>query len=356
VSDWNAVFALAREHRVEGLVANALVSLAELPAHVAAEARWTADRVKGRALGDVAESLRVSDALRSREIAHAILKGAPLGVRAFGNPLLKQSWDIDVFVDAHSAVAAAAALADLGYTAYVPARPFTSAEFRRWSAVSKEAEFRSASGRTVELHWSLSDHPMLLRGVDTGAVTEEVELFGGKCVPTLEDAANIAYLAVHGAFHGWSRLKWLADFGAFVGAHAPERQEQLIAEARNWNVGLALDQALALANDVLGARLSSAPSTRTQILVQLAKQTIERRGEAQDFDSDSTARKATSEIKRRLHPGARYRLMLLYRQLRGTEDRRQFPLPRGLTWAYWVLRPFGSSWRVLQRRLARRGN
>jgi hypothetical protein len=284
------------------------------------------------------------------------LKGAPLGVRAYGSPLLKQSWDIDIFVDPHSAVAAAAALADLGYAAHVPARPFTSAEFRRWSAVSKEAELRSASGRTVELHWSLSDHSMLLRGVDTGAVTEQVQLFGGNFVPTLGDAANIAYLAVHGAFHGWSRLKWLADFAAFVGAQPRERQEQLIAQAREWNVGLALDQALALSNDLLGAGLSSAPSADAQVLASLAKQTIERRGEAQDFDSDNRALDAISEIKRRLHPGARYRRMLLYRRLRGSEDRRQFPLPSGLTWAYWLVRPFAGSWRVLQRRVARRGD
>jgi hypothetical protein len=356
VTDWRAVLALADKHRVEGLVANAMISVAELPAFVAAEARRTADEVKGRALGDVAETLRVSDALQSRGIGHAILKGAPLGVRAFGSPLLKQSWDIDVFVDTHSAVAGAAALADVGYTAHVPARPFTPAEFRRWSTVSKEAEFRSASGRTVELHWSLSDHPMLLRGLNAGAVTEEVELFAGQCVPTLGDAANIAYLAVHGAFHGWSRLKWLADFAAFVGSHPGERQEQLIAEARDWNVGLALDQALALANEVLSAGLRSAPRANAQILIRLAKTTIERRGEAQEFDRDRRASDAISQIKRRLHPGTRYRLMLLYRRLRGTEDRRQFPLPNGLTWAYWLLRPFGGSWRVLQRRLASRDN
>jgi hypothetical protein len=354
VTDWTAVLALAEKHRVEGLVANALISAPELPASVAADALRIVDEVKGRGLGDVAETLRVSGALRNRGIAHAILKGAPLGVRAFGSPLLKQSWDIDVFVDAHCAVAGAAALADLGYTTHVPARPFTSAEFRRWSAVSKEAEFRSANGRTVELHWSLSDHPMLLRGVDTRAVTEEVDLFGRQSVPTLGDAANIAYLAVHGAFHGWSRLKWLADFAAFVGSIPREQQGQLLAQARKWNVGLALDQALALSNDVLGAGLPNASSADGASLVRLAKRTIERRGEAQDFDNDSQARRAISEIKRRLHPGARYRLMLLYRRLRGTEDRRHLPLPAGLSWAYWVLRPFGGSWRVLQRRRARR--
>mgnify|MGYP006155727539 CR=1 FL=1 len=31
----------------------------------------------------------------------------------------------------------------------------------------------------------------------------------------------VVYLAAHGTNHGWSRLKWLADFAAFLAAQPP---------------------------------------------------------------------------------------------------------------------------------------
>lgn len=353
VGDWDKVERLALAHRVQGLVAHGAAS-ASVSAAVARTWAAIADRVKRRALDDLAETVRLSRALGDAGIQHAILKGVPLGVRAFGTPILKQSWDIDLLVAPADAVAAAQALVELGYAPHVPARRFTEAEFRRWSAVSKEAEFRSPGGRTAELHWAVSDHPMLLSGIGVDSADRPVELLQGAQVPTLGDSANLAYLAVHGASHGWSRLKWLADFAGLIAGRPEGEREALLRSAREHGVGHSLDQALILCERLLGAGPGPVPTSGEALeLARLASTVIDRRGRSADFDSDGRAARAIGEIRRRLIPGARYRLILGYRLLRGSEDRRLIPLMRGFGWAYWLIRPFSTIIRAGIRRAFR---
>lgn len=352
--DWARVEALAEAHRVEGLVANGVASLRAVAVEEVLERfERIAQRVKVRALQDVAETLRVSASLERASIRHCVLKGAPVGVRAYGTPLLKRSWDIDILVARDDAVKASALVVELGYRPPHAARPFTQAEFERWSSVSKEAEFHSAD-RAVEIHWGLADHPMLLAGLGIEQASERTQLLGDRSVPTFPDAETLAYLAVHGAAHGWSRLKWLADFAAFLGARAHGQRQPLIEEARRWPVGLALDQALLLSRDLFGTELGSArESAETLRLVGLANSVIRRRGDVRDFDSDPLACRAISQSRWRLMPGLRYRAGCAAIAMRGSEDRRQFPLAASFGWLYWLMRPFTGISRAVIRRARR---
>jgi hypothetical protein len=352
--DWSRVEALAEAHRVEGLVASGVASLRSGPGKAVLQRfEQMGQRVKARALQDVAETLRLSAALDRQSIRHCILKGAPVGVRAYGTPLLKRSWDIDILVAREDAVKASALVVELGYRPHHPPRPFTNAEFRRWSAVSKEAEFHS-DDRAVEVHWGLADHPMLLAGLGIEQATERTPLLGDRSVPTFPDAETLAYLAVHGAAHGWSRLKWLADFAAFLGAQPPARRQLMIDEARRWPVGLALDQALLVSANLLATELGSArQSAEVLRLVELATTSIRRRGQVRDFDSDPLACRAITKGRWRLMPGLRYRAGFARIVMRGSEDRTHFPLAASLGWAYWLMRPFTGIYRVAIRWIRR---
>lgn len=355
ISDWDEVARLAQAHRIEGLVADGVQRLTEAPIEAPAFAA-TAERVKRQALEDLGETLRLSRALDDAGARHAILKGVPLGLQAFGTPVLKQSWDIDLLVAPADAVAAAGVIGALGYAPHVPPRAFTQAEFRRWSGVSKEAEFRSPAGRTVELHWAVCDHPMLLPDVSVAAANKRVELLDGAAVPVLRDSANLAYLAVHGAAHGWSRLKWLADFhGLLSGRPAAERSE-IVAQARTLGTGHALDQALTLSRDLLGGEGAPGGSVEALALAELARTIIDRRGRTSDFDGDPAVGYALGQSRRRLMSGARYRLILAYVAIKGSEDRRLIPLPRALGWVYWLMRPFSATVRTGIRRVRRERN
>ena len=186
VGDWAAVAALARAHRVEGLVDNGLRSGAiDTPERFRAQLAAAAAEIRAFNFGAIAQTLRIDRALGNAGILAMFLKGLPVGVAAYGTPLLKRSWDIDLFVRPADATAAGTILEGLGYAPRRPPRPLDGAEFARWSVVSKEAEFRAATGITVELHWRLADHPMLIPTIDATAPSCAVTLLGEHRVATL---------------------------------------------------------------------------------------------------------------------------------------------------------------------------
>jgi len=324
IEDWIEVVRLADRHRVEPLVANGLAA-ADLAVPPALEAAVRHHRALS--LRDIGETLRIAAALDRAGIEHLFLKGAALGVAAYGSPLMKRSWDIDLLVRPQEVVAAAALLAELAYAPIMPPRPLDQEEFARWSVVSKEAELRSPTGSLLELHWRLSDHPMLLPALDATTTKRRVALLGEYHVATLADDANLAYLAVHGMAHAWFRLKWLADFNAFAAA-LPHRAET-VARASRLGVGDALDTAFALANHLFhqGAK----PTTELGRIAMVALAT----------DDVKEMEAASSRARWRLSPGVAYRSAELRLRLRGSVDRLDHPLPPRLQFFYPLLRvPF----------------
>lgn len=350
IEAWADVRALAAAHRVEGLVAQALeaarVPLSERMALWRAEA---AERIRTAALLQVRDTLRIAAALDQAGIDCRILKGTPLAAAAFGTVALKHSWDIDVLVDPRQAVAAAAVLAGLDYATVKPPRPLDLAEFARWSAVAKDAEFEAVGCAPVELHWQLLDLPFLMARLDVHGDERRVALLGAATVPTFADSANLAYLAVHGAAAGWSRLKWIADFSALLAAQPDPAGS--IAAARRHRTGFALDQALLVRHQLFATGLPEGwrDGPRVRRLTQHAMTVIRARSPDRPIERDAAALRAIRRSRRMLMPGPAYAVALAVRRLRGIEDRQTIPLPRGLHWAYWLLRPLTFAGRAVRR-------
>ena len=328
VTDWDQVVYRADRHRVEPLVAN---GLAATGISVPLALEEALERFRSDTIRDLGESLRIAAALTNQNISHRFLKGGALGVVAYGSPLLKRSWDIDLLVLPHDAVRAAACLKALGYAPIVPPRPLDQAEYSRWSVVSKEAEFHSPRGSTVELHWRVSDHPGLLAAINAAGPSRPVVLLGTHQVATLTDAANLAYLAVHGGTHAWFRLKWIADFNGLLASFAPARRMALLDEVRATGAGYAIDIAVALTQSLFDDDDTKA-NNRTSRAVLLSRQAI--------AASEDVAQQRAAALRWSLQPGIAYRLAEARLRLRGTLDRIDHPLPARLAFLYPWLRPF----------------
>jgi hypothetical protein len=356
VGDWKEVAALASAHRVEGLVAQGMTSAkVRLPAEFDDFCRITATQVRSGVLMQLNETLRIADALDRAAIGYRFLKGIVLGAAIYGTPTLKHSWDIDLLVAPENAVAAAAVLQGLGYAAVKPRRPLTTAEFRRWSVVAKDAELRSVNGVAVELHWRLSDLPYVLTDIDVHTEARLVPVMGDRSVPTFADAPNLAYLAAHGAAAGWSRLKWVADFAALLAGYDEASRDGLIQSARQYRTGLALDQALALHDRLFATSLSSGAVQSSDVnrLVDDALVAIARRSTEEPISGDKAVMRSIRRSRWMLMPGWRYRAALALTRLRGLEDREAVALPAGLHWAYGLMRPVTYGLRSGKRLLAR---
>jgi hypothetical protein len=352
VSDWEGVRQLASAHRVEGFVADAVRRF-----HLGAPgaiADWADDMrtaMRAQATLEIAQTLKVCEALTG--IPLMVLKGAPLGVEAYGRTAVKRSWDIDILVDPADAIEAAQRIAALGYAPSKPPRLLDKEELRRWSSVSKHAGFRSSNGMEVELHWRLTSLPGMLEGVGVGGPVRTVTLFGDREVPTFAEDANLAFLCVHGTSHGWSRLKWLADFSALASAMGPDALERAVAGAKQLGTGEAIGASFKLRERLFGVPVPSfvGSSEKASEIADLAISVIVARNSRIEIEQDRAASASIERIRRLMGHGRFYIPRYLVRRHRGSEIRALVALPAWLDWAYWLIRPYSVLRRLALRRL-----
>jgi len=257
VSDWISLLRLAQRHRVAGLVHNALSSAAIAPPPRIAEALASQARhIARRSLALAAETIRLQRVFEAAKIPVTSLKGVALAQLAYGSFTLKHGHDIDLLVAPERATEALQLLEREGYALRRPALSLNTAQRRALVRFARDVELaRRSDGLAVELHWRLSYNPLLLKGIDATAPTQDVPLSSGGRVRTLAAEQLFAYLCVHGAEHFWFRLKWLADLNALLSARSDAEIERLYRFAAAKGAALCAGQALLLRRQLLGAEL-----------------------------------------------------------------------------------------------------
>jgi hypothetical protein len=242
--DWPTFAALAHRHRVEALALRALArARVAMPADIRADLKAAARRIAHKAMMLAAETRRLVDAAEAAGLEPVVLKGTPLALLAYGEVHLKHAKDVDLVVAPPQRDAMRAVLQGAGYR---QARGVTGKD---------EAWMDPGSGNEVELHTSLVDHAAWLRGLAPGAGLRRVRVGEGRGLPTLAPDDLHAYLSTHGAVHGWSRLKWLADLAALLARRTPEEVVALHRHAVALGAERASAEALLLCHALLGLAL-----------------------------------------------------------------------------------------------------
>ncbi len=244
-ADWERAAAVARRHRVEGLVWHALSNLGvSLPEPVAHSLSASARSIADHGLRSAAESLALRRAFGAADIDLLFIKGLTVARLAYGNPFLKMSWDLDVLVPPGRVADAASILGKMGYRLVIPTDLATLAA---WHRRRKESVWiNGGSGLHLELHGRLAESPHLIPRIGLSSPRQEVEIAAGIVLPTLAPDELFAYLCVHGSSSGWHRLKWLADLAGVVDGLGEGEMRRLYAASQALGAGRAAGQALLL--------------------------------------------------------------------------------------------------------------
>ena len=325
---------------------------AKPPAATAERLASQALGIARRALSQAVESSRLQGLLDAAGIPNLVLKGAAVEMLAYGQLGRKDAWDIDLLVSPGAVQAAREILEHEGYALAQP-EGLRPAQFKTFVELARECEFsHRQNGMTVELHWRLADGPVLLPGMSVASPSQSVTLTETLRLRTLAPEELFAYLCVHGAMHGWSRLKWLADLGALMGGESPESVEYLYRRSLALGAGLCSVQALLLCERLLSVPMPPAlpdelhRSRRAAWLVRIGLKTMvgggERELEARPFASARIllAQFALCGTWPNVIAQLRYRALSVH-------DRVHAPLPRGLRFLYPVLRAPLWLWRRL---------
>ena len=312
--DWPLVEAIARRHRVEGLVHKALAD-----AGVESPFTSAATAIARRNLAHAAEAARLHARLDEAGIHHLFVKGVTLDILAWRSLAVKTSVDIDVLVDPARYADGCAILFETGYRCTHPG-DLPAQEIEAYARRNKDSVWNHRRrGITVELHQRLAANPALLPGLSARSPSQQVDVAPGIALPTLARDELFAYLCVHGALTAWSRLKWPADLTALLSRE--DDLEGLYRRAAALAPGRAVPQALLVCEALFGLPLGPLSGElrrdkRNPWLARAALDTMVRGGADAELGDQplGTARIHYSILY--LQKGLRYKASDLTRQLR----------------------------------------
>jgi len=351
ISDWPAVARLATGNRVRPLLLKGLASAANRVSESGLEGRLrnlvAAPRVRG--LRQLAALAEVSGRLAAGGIDSIVLKGLPLSQQLHGNPLLRESIDIDLLVSPERFEAAAGSLIETGWRQTRPDFRETPKR-KQWNdRLSKDALFVRSDGVAIELHRRLLENPYLFNAPfqrlwDEGGT----QTVGERAYRVLGDGHLLPYLAYHGSHHCWHRLKWLCDIAALLSAADEQWLARSLAHCPR---GLAT--ALGSALHLCGQALRTAPPAalpgfapngmRVRLIARIARR--QWAGEhAQEHARGwgwrwALAALANSSVLFTLKMDPRYLLFELVRLLAAPHDFDRLNLPDRWLWLGPILRP-----------------
>lgn len=283
VLDWSLFAKLVQRHRVAGLVHAALADAGiSEPQETIELLRNRASNVSHRNLLLAAETIRIQRLLDARGIPNLTLKGVPLGVSVYNSLALKQAWDIDILLEPDNVCRSVEALLAEGYDFLENERDLGDSLGKLIDSTKECILFNSSRGTHVEIHWRLCDNPSFLSEIGISGGCKEVEVSSVR-IKTLRDADLFTYLCVHGAAHGWSRLKWLADLNAFISSRTRTELKNFYEVAASYGAGHAVVTAQMLCDEIFNSNISGklvddvVKSYRVRILLHASRASIKNR-------------------------------------------------------------------------------
>jgi hypothetical protein len=296
-----------------------------------------------------AEMEYLSKMLFAENINHLYIKGPVLAKDLYGDISHRTSKDLDILVDINHLERIKELLLKEGYIEDYQVSILNDWKWR----VHHVSFYHSVKKINLEIHWMLHPAPMIEphfndlweRRRKSELTTSPVYHFGK------EDL--FLFLMVHGARHGWFRLRWLVDIYQIMRQELDWEKLNLII--KKYKYQRFVGQGLILANKIFGTKING----EAKLLIynksfnQLAKKAlffIENKVELDDSKSSKITRKyyksylySIRNIKQRIILG----LSMMYPSY---SDYETLPLPKQVHFLYFLLRPFLVFWRNLKNR------
>jgi hypothetical protein len=350
--DWPYLIRKASRNGVMPLLCLNLINICPdlMPGDVLSESsKFWRDQAR-RNLLQTAQLVKLLRLFDSHKIPALPFKGPTLAAYAFGNLSLRQFCDLDILVRKRDINRIVKLLTAGGFKlasspTWLQRLPTPASRKKDYGLISEDGQTR------VELHWRFSgthfDLPVNMNYL-WGRL--ETVTLAGYSVRSLPLDVLLMYLTMHGSRHGWERLIWICDIAELLRTHRQDvdwtsllAQSGLLGNKRNLLLGLHL------ANDLLGAKLPEevVPEIESDtVLKQLAPQV-----RAFLFRDDESSPSISYwqnyhlMVRERFRERARLRFHYSFRKLHiaftpNVKDHAMVPLPRYLSFGYYLLRPF----------------
>jgi hypothetical protein len=340
--DWNYLAQLARRHSITPLLYRQLERHASelAPSTHLAKLKLEYQANSARNIILTEELSRLIKLFSDAGIETIPYKGPVLALYAYGDLALRRFVDLDVIVKKSDVPRARDLLLAEGYTL---AKSLTAAQQDLLLRTQHNLQFARDERRLLlELHWEVAPH-LFASSVQENELwqhLETIELRGTE-MKTLSADELLFSLCVHGSRHLWERLGWICDIAELI-ARPEINWPALLQRAAAADSERMFLLGLHLAHKLLNAPLPAEIQQRCNAdarLESLANNVV-----AHLFNGPTHIPATSSEIfkynigvRKSLAARARY----FVHMLRPTDsDFGGRALPRQLSFAYYVLRPF----------------
>jgi hypothetical protein len=352
--DWDYVYRLARRHSVLPLIYSQLstAAAANVPVDQLARLKQNYQDNVARNLLLTTELCRILQTFEAAGIEAVPYKGPALAAYAYGNLSLRRFVDLDILVRKADALRAKELLTALGF---VCGTPWTNAQQALLLRTQHNLSLSREEGRiVVELHWEVASSLFAssLQAEDFWGRLETLRL-NNIAVKSLSAEDLLLSLCVHGSKHLWERLAWICDVAELARARPDLNWSVVLERAASSGSDRMLLLGLCLAKSLLNAPLPEHVKSKLEadrIVVSLAKQVSKRL--FGDVGQPPASISESIRFNWAVREGWRSRLRYCRLLLQPTDaDIETIPLPRPLSFAYYLMRPFGLFRRDRERRL-----
>jgi hypothetical protein len=288
-----------------------------------------------------------------------LIKGITLSMQLYDDPLIRETYDIDLLVDPEDRNACADLLRELG-CAPLAQEGLSDRKTAIRNHFNHDEKFvHAGTGVMVELHHKLSNNDAI---IETDFATlwarRATVQIGELEVATLGEGDLVYYLGIHAARHGWERWKWAADLAvlfrrlnprAFAALHETARTRRTQSLVNSWILLVHAITGCTPADEVMAVARAdryAAYLMRSAMAISSREHSLATIDGYGDMPRALLHRLTLSANPRYL---ARELCRLFYRE----EDWRNWRLPDPLLPLYYVLRPFTLLWRRLGRLVSR---
>lgn len=333
--DWQLLVQLASSHGVRPLVYQSLRTacwddVPEATRHELSQF-YSTNSARNRFLAG--ELLHILQLFEAEQILAVPFKGPVLASVLYGDLALREFVDLDFLLREQDISKAKEILSNQGYQANYKGR-----------AIIPDSDevilYCPSTEMMVELHWQFLPRRFapVLAAEDVWNGIEPVA-FWGRQVWAFCSQDMFLFLAVHGAKHSWSVLKWLCDLAEFIRSNPEMDWPRLFTRAETLGAVRTSRLAIYLAAQLLQAEVPSTihdevrEDAQVRRLAQDVRLRIEDPRDIQPVDGQIFNLK----LKERLRDKIRY-VALQCTQYSGEEER-FVTLPPALSFMYVVVRP-----------------
>jgi len=239
--DWDRLMALAKRHGLRPLLHRTIASLehAGIPAKMRHQLKLAYFQNVADTLMLNSELDSVLTALDEVDIPVIPHKGVTLGTYIYGNAVLRESGDIDIFVPSDRITEAKQRLLTIGYAPLYALTPHQEKKYMK--SDHHYALIHRQKGILLEIHWDIADYSQAI-SVDWPKIwdrTRWFELDMGQSKHTIRRFApedELLLLLIHGGQHRWEKLKWLLDINEFIVSPPSLSWSTLMERAEHWRL------------------------------------------------------------------------------------------------------------------------